>query len=172
MKLNIGLTLLMVVSLVSCGEVWVIERHKDGGIIGYKGFSDSEDASNEIKKNINCSSYEVISDRIVYGETRTSYMPVKNTDYSSGSVYGTAGAMSYNEQTTRTNYVPIQTQNSWRELNYRCANSNQSSQAQNTNFRTYGSEVNLKNMTKEELIEKDKENQNDFYNTVEKIKGR
>ena len=103
----------------SCGTTWVVRRDRQGGTIGYKGFSSGKDADIAIEKLIHCPNYSFESDELKQS-TGTAIIPMQTTNYNSGTVYNGYGSANYNQQSTQTNYIPVTVNNSWREFAYKC----------------------------------------------------
>ena len=117
--LSFGL-LLGLLPLVGCSHAWVVRHDTQGGVIGYRGFSDNNEAMQAVVKLVHCpEGHDGISDELKESTYQyTSYRPVTTTGYTRDN-YGYAKRQDYTTQ------VPVTETGvkSWREFTYKCRSS-------------------------------------------------
>lgn len=114
------LVFIITLFLNGCGSAWIIQQDENGGMIGYKRYSSSEDAAEAIKKLIHCLNWKQLSDEIVSGQSMT-YMPIANNQAISGTVTNSYGSTtSYQGTISGTEYMPMMIDRSYRVFTYSC----------------------------------------------------
>ncbi len=108
------------------GTSWVIRRDKAGGVIGYRNYGSSEDATEAINKLIHCRNYSVVSDELQTSQS-TVVMPMQTSQATNGNAYNNWGTtVNYQQTTHGTQYVPMTVNNNYRTLIYRCEDATKS----------------------------------------------
>lgn len=115
----------MLIFFTGCSSAWIIRRDQEGGIIGYKGFSDGQSALEAVSKLIQCPNYEMVSDSLNGQQfSYQTYTPVTIYGQNSGSVSNQYGQRvgTYSSDNHYTAYVPQTNTGTsyWREFVYKC----------------------------------------------------
>lgn len=111
---------MLVFFFTACSSTWVVSRDLEGGVIGYRGFDDSEEALLEISKKISCpyGFYGVGDDGKSETYKYTSYETVSARGVRSH--YGNRGYSTSHDLYQVSIPVERTGTHSWREYAYKC----------------------------------------------------
>lgn len=133
--LGAGALLAVSFSFFGCSHAWIVRRDTQGGVIGYRGYDDAQEANQAISSLVHCPyGYVGVSD-----DMRSA--PYQYTTYETVRTYGTRNTYSHYGRPGKsytdsyTTQIPVTKTGTsyWREFSFRCKGVNESTVSSTSN---------------------------------------